>query len=188
MSVADHLTVVNKKGIPHVAYTVPKTGKQQYTLHTSTCRATKQILNVPYVQISLLVYLHGLWPTVGVTKFLSPNYASCSSTNLRLLPQKTTSFRGHESVVENFPQEATETTENTADNTIKSPSFEPLPHRFCGPSANKHEKIWGENDMNSVGMSFPSQNPRCQFFKGALNDIKHSTGVWRVTTLSRPWR
>jgi len=53
-----------------------------------------------------------------------------SSQNMAMLgisPPKsghlTSSAPGHESVVENFPQEATETTENTADNTIKSPSF-----------------------------------------------------------------
>ena len=54
-----------------------------------------------------------------------------SSENMAMLgisPPKsghlTSSAQGHESVVENFPpQEMTETTENTANNTIKSPSF-----------------------------------------------------------------
>ena len=179
MSPADHLTVVNKESIPHVAYMVPKTGKQSYTLHTSTCRATKQILNVPYVQISLLVYLHGWWPTVGVTT-AEATKAWWRTFLLRkwLRPRKTL-----------------QTTRSKAQVLNLCRIF--FSDRFWAqkqvPIANKHSRFGGNMIWivhNSASMSFSVTKAILSVLQGGLE--RHKTQHWGIniepSLKVRPWR
>lgn len=69
-------------------------------------------------------YVHELASLRSENSMRREGEMGLSSQNMAMLGISPPAKPGHESLVENFPpREVTETTDNTADNTVKSPSF-----------------------------------------------------------------